>query len=348
MANLSVAETTKLIKSGDIKNTYFFYGKDILEIEKLTKLLLKKLVKSTTDGYTKLDGERLNLSELSDMAEMYPMLTEYNCILINDLNADSLVGDDLNRLLKIIEELPPTTIIIFNITGFDLKTGKRTVSAKNKKLIEFIAKKGIVCEAYFKTGSELTKSIIDRVTKEGCTITRSNAEEIAELCLYDSMLIKNELDKLCAYADGLGITKEMIGMLVSKQLDSNAFALAKAVVLLKADESMQILGELMEQRAEGIVVLSAISSAFIDLYRARAALVNNKRADNVVQDFNYKGRDFVVKNAFNSCGKISLEHLREYLKILRQADLSLKSTRTDSRVIIEKAIIEMLMVARRG
>ena len=103
MANLSVAETTKLIKSGDIKNTYFFYGKDILEIEKLTKLLLKKLVKSTTDGYTKLDGERLNLSELSDMAEMYPMLTEYNCILINDLNADSLVGDDLNRLLKILK-----------------------------------------------------------------------------------------------------------------------------------------------------------------------------------------------------------------------------------------------------
>ena len=46
------------------------------------------------------------------------------------------------------------------------------------------------------------------------------------------------------------------------------------LVLLKADESMQILGELMEQRAEGIVVLSAISSAFIDLYRARAALVN--------------------------------------------------------------------------
>ena len=68
------------------------------------------------------------------MAEMYPMLTEYNCILINDLNADSLVGDDLNRLLKIIEELPPTTIIIFNITGFDLKTGKRTVSAKIKSL----------------------------------------------------------------------------------------------------------------------------------------------------------------------------------------------------------------------
>ncbi len=347
MANLSVADTTKLIKSGDIKNSYYFYGKDIVATEKLTKLLLKKLVKSTTDGYSKLDGEKLNLSELSDMSEMYPMFTEYNCILINDLNAESLVADDLKRLLKIIDDIPPTTVIIFNITGFDLKAGKRTVSAKNKKLIDLITKTGVVCEAVFKTGTELTKAIVDRVAKEGCTINKSNAEEIAELCLCDSMLIKNELDKLCAYADGSEITKEMIGMLVSKQLDSNAFALAKSVVSLRTSESMRILDELMEQRAEGIVVLSAISSAFIDLYRARVALVNNKRQDNVVQDFNYRGREFVVKNAFNSCGKIPLEHLRECLKILRQADLSFKSTRTDSRVIIEKAIIEMLMVARR-
>ena len=70
MANLSVADTTKLIKSGDIKSRYYFYGKDILATDKLTKLLLKKLVKSTTDGYSKLDGEKLNLSELSEMAEM--------------------------------------------------------------------------------------------------------------------------------------------------------------------------------------------------------------------------------------------------------------------------------------
>ena len=242
MASLSVADTTKLIKSGDIKNRYYFYGKDIVATQKLTKLLLKKIVKSTTDGYSKLDGEKLNLSELSDMAEMYPMFTEYNCILINDLNAENLVADDLKRLLKIIEDIPPTTVIIFNITGFDLKAGKRTVSAKNKKLIDLITKIGVVCEAVFKTGTELTKAIVDRVAKEGCTISKSNAEEIAELCLCDSMLIKNELDKLCAYANGSEITKEMIGMLVSKQLDSNAFALAKSVVSLRTSESMRKIG----------------------------------------------------------------------------------------------------------
>lgn len=347
MANLNINDAIKAIKSGDIKSIYYFYGKDILMIEKLTALILKRLIKSSTDGYIKLDGGNLNLSELSDMAEMYPMFSEYNCILINDLNADSLVGEGLKRLLEIIKGIPPTTIIIFNITGFDLKMGKRTVSAKNKKLISMVVENGIVCEANFKTGSELIRAIIDRAKKEGCAINKNNAEEIVELCLCDSMLIKNELDKICAYADGSEITKEMIGMLVSKQLDSNAFALAKSVVSLRTNESMQILDELMEQRAEGIVVLSAISSAFIDLYRARAALANNKRADNVVKDFNYRGREFVVRNAFNSCGRISLEHLRECLKILREADLSLKSMRTNSRVIIEKAIIEMLMVARR-
>ena len=85
-------------------------------------------------------------------------------------------------------------------------------------------------------------------------------------------LINNEIDKLCDYVSNGEIKNETIDLLVAKQLDSNSFALAKAVVQFDAKRAMQLLDELFEQRIETVMIISAISMSFIDLYRARVAI----------------------------------------------------------------------------
>lgn len=346
MAEMSAAEAVKSIKKGEISRYYYFYGQDVMAVESLTKLLIKKLCGNAADEVVKFDGNSLDLDRLSDTVEMFPMFSEYNVMLVNDLNAENLNADGVKMLLRILDNMSPAGVVVFNITGFDLKNGKKTVSAKNKKLIDYAAKNGVVCEINLKTVNELGKALADKAVKEGCSISRANAEEVASLCLCDSMLAYNEIQKLCDYADSGEITAEMIKQLVSKQLDANAFVLAKAVTGLRAGEAMQVLDELMAQRSEPVAVLSAVSNAFMDLYRARTALSCGKSQKDVAEDFNYRGREFVVRNAFASCGKISVENIRKCLVILCDTDKALKSTRTDARVLIEKAVIEMMMTMR--
>ena len=52
------------------------------------------------------------------------MFSDFNAILINDLNAEELSADKVQQLIDAIENLPDQTVLIINITGFDVKTEK--------------------------------------------------------------------------------------------------------------------------------------------------------------------------------------------------------------------------------
>ena len=313
MANLTPGDMLKQLQTGSHAGLYYLYGRDVAGVAAFTKRLVKKL-----DGdVQKYEGRELDLEQQADAVGQYAMFAQNNVILIHDPPAEEWSADRIASFLKILEDVPSSTVVICSVTGFDVCGGKKAPTPKNKKLIDFFAKHGAVCNFEARTAAQLVKPMTERAARSGCTLSRQNAERIAQLCLCDTMRIGNELDKLCAYADGGEITSEAIAMLVAGEESLNAFALAKAV-----------------------------TSAFLDLYRAKAAQAAGKHHEHVLEDFSYKGREFAVKNAFRDAGKSSLEQLRACMLILRDTDTALKSTRVDGRTLIEEAITRMLAVER--
>lgn len=345
MPCVSDSELAKVLRSGEISSLYFFYGKDVASIEAYTKKLISKLVKKENQDYNfhSFEGKSLNLSDLADVCEALPMFCDRVCVCVNDLNAESMNASDFDYLIKILTELPDTTTVIIYATGIDILSGKKSFSGKNKKLFDLATKKGYSCDFDYKKPAELVKIITDRVEKHGSTISKKSAEYLANQCLSNLLLIGNELDKLCDYSNGEEITNETIDLLVSKQLDSNAFALAKAAAQFDGKKAMVLLEELYEQQVDSISISSAISMAFIDLYRARLALNDGVSQSDVISDFTYKGRDFVVRNAFRDCNGVLTERLRRCIEILAGTDIALKSSKTASRLLIEQAITSMLI-----
>lgn len=347
MPQINAGELSKKIKSGEISNAYYIYGKDILSVENAVKAILKKaLGKDWKINFTKFEGKNLDVSSLLDTLEICPMFSEYNAVLVNDLNAKELSKDGIKQLIDAIAGIPDFTILIINITGFDIYGGKKAVTGENKKIIDAVSKKGIVCECGVKNTADMVKFICAYAEKQGCSITSKNAQMLSEYCLLDSMQISNELKKLCAYREGEEIRAEDINTLVSGQIETDSFKLAKAVVSMNSSQAFFLLDDLLNKRNEPVAVLSAISMSFLDLYRARAAMTVNKRQQNIIEDFNYKGREFAVNNAYRDCRKISLENLRKCIGILRDTDKKLKSSSGAQRIILEKAITEMLIAAR--
>lgn len=338
-------ELAKTIRAGEISSLYYFYGKDVLTLEAYTKKLISKLVKKDNQAYNlhTFEGKSFNLSNFADVCESLPMFSDRVCVAINDLNAEDFNADDFEYLVKILSDIPDTTTVIIYATGIDVYNGKKTLIGKNKKLSDLSGKTGYSCEFNYKKPAELVKVISDKVTKKGSTISRKSAEYLATQCLCNLMLINNEIDKLCDYSNGKEITDETIDLLVSKQLDSNAFALAKATSKFNGKQAMTLLDELYDQQIDSIPILSAISMAFIDLYRARLAINDGASQNDVKQDFSYKKREFVVANAFRDCNGISAERLRKCIKILADTDIALKSSKTNSRLLVEQAITSMLI-----
>lgn len=345
------------LKKGELKNIYYIFGKNIPEVEKLTRLIIKAAVGDNEDfALTRLDGRNLDFSALYDTIQMMPMMSEYNCILINDYNCEKprenmagLKAEDLNkRLLEAINDIPGQTVVIFNVTGFELdlktdyKTGRSTIRDKNKKLADFAAKNGELVECPVKTENELAKDIAAGVSARGGFISLDNARELAEMCLYDTLTIGNEIDKLCAYAGSREITREMLLELVHRQSDANFFRLADAVAAFNRRAAFAALDELMQDKDNRGAVLANITASFIDMYRAACARSAGKQIADVKADFAYKW-EFKVKNAFRDSSRMSIRRIRECIKILRDTNIALNSGNGDEKIILEQTVTKMLM-----
>ncbi|MDR0917630.1 MAG: DNA polymerase III subunit delta [Oscillospiraceae bacterium] len=312
---------------------YYYYGKDIYTVGEETAKLLKKFGGSET----RVQGSKdLDLSLISDNIMQYSMFAPYSVVYINDFNADDLSAEKTEKFFDILSNIPDTSKVIISVTGVDIYGGKKTITAKNKKLADFVKINGEVREFNLKTRAELIKML-----QKDYPIQSNAANLLCEYCLDDTLSVMTEIEKLSCYTQNIDI--QAVNIMVSKRLDTNAFALAKAVTAFDGRTVFRLLDELFTCQAEPIPIWSAISSSFIDLYRAKTAVQCGKNQQIIEQDFNYKGKSFVVTNAIRAVQRISPQKLRYCLQIITQTDMLLKSSPMDKRILMDIALTKMLV-----
>ncbi|NLZ46952.1 MAG: DNA polymerase III subunit delta [Clostridiales bacterium] len=338
------------LRNNQIANIYYFFGKDIAMIESFTRRLINKLVPADEQAvnFQKFDGKSFNIESFSDSCEAFPMFSERVAIAVNDLNADSLNAADFKYFTQILQNLPETTTVIIYATGVDLYKSKTKLSDKNQKLLGFCEKNGVACDFALKTLSESGKTIAKKVEKSGCSISKKTSEYLYEKCNGDTVLLNNEINKLCSYVEDGEITNEIVDLLCVKRLEADAFRLATAIVKCDGKTSYEIMDELFSLQTDAFMILSAVSMGFIDLYRAVVAKSCGKSSGDVVRDFAYpKYRSFAVSNAFRDSSNISPRSLRKCIEILSKTDIQIKSLRTDNRLLLEQAVAKMLISCRK-
>ncbi|MDE5755324.1 MAG: DNA polymerase III subunit delta [Oscillospiraceae bacterium] len=328
-----------------ISNLYYFYGSDILAVENAVKLILKTM--GGTENITKLDGQNLDLNQLADEVQLCPMFAEYNCIYIHDCNLDSLREQERKLLFQILEQVPEQTVLVFDVTGFDIyggKTGKnKKPIGQNKKLADYIIKNGVVCCLELKTVSQLTTEIVAKVKKQGCEIERPAAQLLAMQCNCDSLMIQNEIAKLCAYVQNGMITAEIIQNMVAPSLETTVYMLTNAILKHRTADAMHAVDDLLALRLEMPYLMAVLANSMIDMQRACAARYANRSVQNVMEDFGYPFR-FVVERAFQDSMKQSPEHVATCLRLLCDTEQKMHSGSADERVLFEQMIVEMLRI----
>ena len=342
----SVSELKSSVKCDGLKNLYYIYGKDIISVETAYKFLCSSAVKKGDEVYNMhtFDGRYFNIDEFTDACEALPMFADYVLCAVNDLNAEDMKSDDLNWLVKFITDLPETTIVVFYYTGIDITGGKKTLTVKNKKISDAVAKHGgKIYNFEHKTPDILAKEIMSKFTKYGSSISKENALLIVHQCCSDTLIIKNETDKLLAYCGKNEITEKDIMALCPRQMDAKTYDLANAVVRREKFRAINIMNDLKMEMTEPISILYAVTGSMLDMYRAKIASGSRRTAGDVLNDFKYqKNLSFRVNNAFRDVRYYSVRDLRKCLKILTETDVAMKSTKTDNMILLEEAIVKML------
>lgn len=346
MPKLKAEALKKALNSNDFKNIYYIYGTDIVSVSAATRMLIKTFVRSGDEDYNlcRFDAAEMNFSELYEALERAPFFADYNCVLIKDFNADALGAGVFPEFIKKLEALGSSTVVIISITGFDVLNGKKAPVKNNKKLMDFCEKSGVLCECAQKTSSELADYAVKKCAKNGCTLAKKDALYLAELCLCDSAMLENEIEKLISFCENGDITHNDIDSLTARTLSADVFSVARAIGTFDVKKTFSLLSDVFERNTDEIAVCATLISAFVDLYRAKCTVSVSKSAEETAADFSMNNRIFAVRNNMRDVRPVSKAHLSRCLEILNATDLELKSTNANKRILVEKAVTQMLMV----
>lgn len=340
---INESEVKQQIKSGRFSNLYFIYGEEKYLVKHYTDLLMKKIVPQDFADFNLhiYDGKSPDFDDISNAAEALPIFSQYSCICIKDLHADSLNADSSDKLEKLISDISDSTVIIISLPTVDVNMK----SAKGKKLLGLFEKYGSVLNFDHAGMGQLSK-LIERGAKErGCEFAYSEANYLISLVGDDMTVILNELEKICAYKKGGKINKSDIDAVVVKNTQARAFDLAKALTSNNCDMAMSILDTLFYMREEPVNILSAMITPYIDMYRAKVFVSGGMRAEDAAGYFNYKNKEFRLTNGARTAAKYSMTQLRQFLEVLNDADIMLKSSTVDGRLVLEQTITKLLLVS---
>ena len=335
----------KAIKTGD-KNLFVLFGEDGY----LKSVYVEKLSKAVTTPDDVFNYQRFEadspLQEVYDAVQQFPMMNDKKVVILRDFDYLSANSDDYNKLIDLLSDVPETAVLIlwFDALEFEIKK-----NSKFDKIVKAVEKaNGLVVNLTHKRGAELEKMLNDGALKRGCKMENGAAKLLIENAGDDLNTLRQELEKLCAYAKGEIITKAVVEKVSIKTVETDIYALANKILKCELESAYKILDDLFFMRVEPIIILSTISAVYVDMYRVLTARNKNVNIAKIAEDFNYGNRTFVLENAGYNLKKFDFNKLYLSFKALTKADAALKSFSGDERVVLEKLVVELSYIAIKG
>ena len=351
MAKLNEQEFKKEMSNGELKTLYLIYGSEKYLVKKYTEALIRKTVgKSPGDFDFYKFGSSAALDEIYDASQQISMFSDRKCVCVYDYDVNSLSESDFKELENFCGEISPTTVLIFSMPTLDTADKKKKEGTKGKsKFSRFWScadKNGVVLELEPLTGAALEAQLIKWAEKNGSKLSKYNAAKIISSAGNDMNLLKNEVDKLSAYANGAEITEDIIKLLCVKNSETKSYMLSKYIMINDFNNTYRELDILFGQNERPEIILSGLSSAFIDMYRAKAAAESGHSFTEAAKDFKYGNREFVLRNAAGTAAKYSSGTLKKFLDAILDTDIKMKSSRADSRILLETLVARMLLIVQ--
>ena len=69
-----------------------------------------------------------------------------------------------------------------------------------------------------------------------------------------------------------------------------------------------------------------------------------RQAESIAQNYDYRGKEFRLRNAARDCAKLSMSQLKQCLDILYKSDRDLKGSRINGRIILEETITSLICI----
>jgi len=311
------------LAAGTLGNAYIFHGEESYLREFYLGEMRKALIPAGFEefNYHVVEGKGLSMQALTEMAEAMPMLAERTLIQVTDPDLFRLNEEQRERLIALLEDLPPYCCIVFVYSAAEYKPDRT-----KKKLLSAVEKHVQTVEFLPADNSDLVPWIQRRFKALDKTIDRPVAEYLIFLCGGLMTGLIPEITKIATYAKGTAISEKDIDAVASPILSAEIFKLTDAVLKGNYNEAARILGDLLKMQQEPLMISAALGSQLRKIYTARLALDSGKDKYWLMDIWGAKS-DYPVRMWLAAAKQASRDWCAEAVKQCQALDLRLKSER---------------------
>ena len=324
-----MANILKLIEKNGLKNFYLLYGSEVYLKNYYISQIQKKII---PNDFLDMNLNVFNddAKKIIDAAMALPFMNNYRLIIIKDSDFFySGKKDDVDLILKYINDFPETSIIIFCESKID----------KRNRLYKKICELGECLEIKKPSDKELTNWIIKICQAQNKLISQDNASLILKNINGDMIFIKNELDKIISYKKNSDIiTREDIDLLCVKSMDAKIFELVADIANKNLEAALINYNNLLFLKEQPLVILSMIARQFILVFQTKIFSQEQKKLDAIANLLGVK--NFVVIECLKQAKNFSCEQLINLIKACLDIDYKIKTGKLIDKLAIESLIIK--------
>ncbi|MBR3593503.1 MAG: DNA polymerase III subunit delta [Clostridia bacterium] len=346
MPILNEFDLKKRIDGGNILPVYFLYGNDDGLKKLYTSKIQNKIVPEDDFFNFHRFGGECDLQEVYDAAMQFPMMADRKCIVLADFDFEKCGEHNMERFLSLIGDIPDTATLILTFDTVEIDDKK---SSKVKKVFSAAEKAGgAVVKLDHRGTADLVRMLCAAAERRGCKMEGSTARYLIETSSADYNILKNELEKLCAFTGGGLITRELIDSVCVRSVEASIYNISRELTAKNIGKSINMLDELLFLKVKPHVILSVLSTAFNEMYIAKTSFEAGVRPAEAAERFGYKNREFVITRALDSSRRMTEQQIGLCLSELLRADTRLKSTAVDGRTVLEELMVKLVYIMSEG
>ncbi len=327
MPQATVQDLLQRIEKGKPIPGIVLLGTDPYLRDQCRNALLQKFVPEGARDWAvfRISATGSGLQELLQRAQMAPMLSPLQVLILQDTEALERGGDEAlertaDALADYLEDPAPFSIVVFEAEQLD----------RRKKPFKTLATGALIVE--LSADVDPTALVLHMARELGASISHDAAAELADAVDGEPAKIRLELEKLLLYAAGRQITAADVDALVVSAKKYTVWKLADAFVARDRRASMELLDSLLREGEQPAGIVGALSWMYRKLVEARELPVGTNPYS-AARDLGMRPEAAAI--ALQQARQIPREQLLAGIAILAEADSALKSGAPNPRATLE-------------
>ena len=213
---------------------YYLMGEEPYYIDKISDWIAENVLQPEGRDFDQsiLFGSDVNASQIVDAAKRYPMMSEYQVLIVKEAQNVK----NVEALEKYMKAPMPTTILVMCH-----KNG--TIDGRKREYVKAIQQAGILFESKKLRERDLPAFIERYLKAQGASIDTKSTQMIAEAIGADLSRLTGELDKvlLSLPEQDRRVTPQVVEDQIGVSKDYNAFELRDAIVNRNIEKANRII-----------------------------------------------------------------------------------------------------------